>query len=345
MEPLSNFYQPIPNFAIVICTFNPDERLLRRVLEAVANLEIATGLTLECVIVDNNSDFPVAQLPVVKNFLECCAWAKVIVELQQGLSFARITGVQATQAPTIVFFDDDNEPRSDYLLAAQGLLQHYQGVAAWGPGQVHVDFVDPVLPKFKTHFQKMFQARQESEIQFGCLPAAWAPYYPFGTGLVLRRAVFEHYMQAAQCGQLTAIDRKGTELTSGGDIQIVWEAIKMGFSAGVAPQMALTHMIPGSRANLSYIRRLSFGTASSYIPALTQSFPTIKAKYLHPPSSTIKLIAGMLLKIARSLPMFHHEKIVLEWIGYLGYHVGVFRTQGQLEPAWLQRLITRLNLN
>ncbi|NMG05955.1 glycosyltransferase [Brasilonema sp. UFV-L1] len=315
----------IPDIAIIICTFNPEQHIFSRVLKAVENLEIK-DMFLECVIVDNNSATPVTEITCVRHFLEKCRWAKVITESQQGLSFARITGVKLTTAPIIVFFDDDNEPAPDYLQAIKNCLDKHHCIAALGPGKVTVEFLEPVSDWFEKNCSKHFQERNTEYTQYGCVPATWTDFYPFGTGLVVKREVFEKYYQAFQLGKLASTGRKGNNLSSGEDIQIVWEAVKMGLAAGVSPDLKIKHLIPGKRATLKYIRRLTFGTASSYMPALIGSFPSEKEKALAAIPSNKTILHNIFKIIRRRIFKFQYKLLLIDLAHYVGEVVGTLRS-------------------
>jgi glycosyltransferase involved in cell wall biosynthesis len=103
---------------VAICTHNPDEAVFRRALAAVQSQSLSPDTPIECLIVDNNSDPPISELPYVKSFLERCAWARVIVERRQGLTYARIAAIENTTSLNLCFVDDDNEPTPEYLSVA-----------------------------------------------------------------------------------------------------------------------------------------------------------------------------------------------------------------------------------
>jgi hypothetical protein len=65
-------------------------------------------------------------------------------------------------------------------------------------------------------------------------------------------------------GEFSAVGRKGNELSSGEDSQIVWSAVKRGICAGTAPQLKLIHIIPRKRTGLNYLRKLNFNIAYSF---------------------------------------------------------------------------------
>lgn len=333
-----------PNFAIVVCTYNPEAAVFSRTLSAIAALEIPAGTGIECVIVDNNSSTPLTDLPYVASFLEQCQWAKVVNEPEQGLTFARIAGIQATIAPTLIFIDDDNEPATTYLKSVQQCLETYPAVAVWGPGKINVEFLEPVSDWFDQNFRKKFQERNCQYTEFGCVLARWADFYPFGTGLVVKREVVERYRQSIAAGILSATDRQGKSLSSAGDIQIVWEAAKMGLAAGVSPDLQVTHVIPEKRSNLNYVKRLTFGTASSYMPALTHSFASEKAKVANyiPSNRTIfKRITDLILRRA---VRFKYKLLLVDLAKYTGQVVGTLRAVDPSEPHWIYGLVRLLQL-
>lgn len=335
--------QTLPAIAIIICTFNPEDRIFLRVLQSIQALEIA-DFSVECVLVDNNSSPAIATLDYVQTFLKACPWAKVIVEPQQGLSFARVAGIKASSAPIVAFFDDDNEVASDYLKVANQHLKTYPGVAIWGPGKVEVEFLDPVSSWFEKQFRSTFHEKSFQQIEYGCVEATWTHFYPAGMGQILRRDVLDKYRQAIDSRKLSSTDRKGKSLASAGDVQIVWEAIKLGFSVGVSPELKLKHLIPAKRATLDYIKRLTFGTASSYIPALVESFPAEKLKIAQEIPSNGKILLGIFKQIVLGLPKLSYQLLLIDLIGYLGHYVGVLQATNSQKRQWLYQVVKRLNV-
>ncbi|MBW4630334.1 MAG: glycosyltransferase family 2 protein [Iphinoe sp. HA4291-MV1] len=338
-------FESVPDVAIIICTYNPDAKIFSRVLDAIKALVFPDNLVVECILVDNNSQSSIHEMPCVKDFLEQSPWAKVIKESQQGLIFARITGVKSTTAPIIVFFDDDNEPAPDYLQAIKNCLDKHHCIAALGPGKVTVEFLEPVSDWFEKNFSKHFQERNTEYTQYGCVPATWTDFYPFGTGLVVKREVFQKYYQAFTEGRLASIGRKGNNLSSGEDIQIVWEAVKMGLAAGISPDLKIKHLIPSQRATLKYIKRLTFGTASSYMPALIGSFPSEKIKALAAIPSKKTIVHNLFKLIRRRVLRFQYKLLLIDLAHYIGDVVGTLRSVEYDERShFIYKLVEILNI-
>jgi glycosyltransferase involved in cell wall biosynthesis len=268
------------DISIIICTYNPNLVLLERLLTAIQAI-LTTTQSAEVLLVDNNSSPALSALPIVQDFLAQIPQARCVVEPKQGLTAARCRAVQETSAPIVVFFDDDNEPSPDYLKVLDRYFTDYPNVGAWGPGQITVEYVDPVEPWIEQHPER-FQQRQLG-FGYSCIPATWGPYLPNGTGLAVRRKILQQYVSAIEQGNLHATGRKGKSLASGEDVQIVWEGIKMGLAAGMIPELRCNHLITADKTNLAYLKRLQFGTASSYVLALIESFPHQLTHWDKPP--------------------------------------------------------------
>src|SRR5690554_5831755 len=101
-------------YSIVICSYNPDERIMKRCLKAVQSIDF-NDINYEIILIDNNSQPSMSTLPYVQDFLNNMTNSRCIIARKQGLTHARIKGTEEASGKYIVFFDDDNEPYSDYL--------------------------------------------------------------------------------------------------------------------------------------------------------------------------------------------------------------------------------------
>jgi glycosyltransferase involved in cell wall biosynthesis len=333
------------DLAIVICTYDPIEEIFSRTLRAVQKLTIPADTIVECVIVDNNNVPQLVSRPYVAEFLASTPWASVVTEARQGLAYGRVAGIEATTAPIVIFFDDDNEPAADYLCAARDCVARHPEVYVWGPGKTVVDFISPVSQAFRKEYSGLFQEREFGQLQYGCVPAKWEAYYPFGTGMVVWREVMQRYADRLLSGALARPGRSGRKLSSGEDIQIVWEAVKMGKAAGVAPTLRMTHIISTSRASLQYIAKLVYGTGSSYLPALVESFPG-ERPHLEAINITNYEIVRRLLRIAiRNVLRMRYAQVRVEMARYLGSLVGhIDSTRNNGEKRWVRALAIKLDL-
>jgi Glycosyl transferase family 2 len=332
-----------PELAIIIPTCNPDERILSRTIKAIESLEFDNGAGFECVIVDNNSKNAVSGLNCVKAFMARFSWARVIVEPRQGLVFSRLAGIRVTTAPAVIVFDDDNEPATDYLKIAQNCLQNWPSVAVWGPGNINVEFVDAIPEWFRREFRRYFNEKQQRDVAYGCVLGTWCDFYPIGMGQIIRRAVAQRYVQAVEQGMLTATGRNGRSMASAEDIQLVWEAVKMGFAAGMHPELQVTHLIPAKRCTIAYVNRVVFGCASSYLPALVQSFPSETANVSKRVPSSWHILKTIFRIALRNILRLRVWQLTPELAGFIGDTVGWLRASDSKGRRWVFGLVKLLN--
>ena len=264
-------------FSIVICTYNPVREILLRAVNSCISQTVKAD-TYEIIIIDNNSLLPLSALDYIKAILKNNCNVTLHQEKTQGLIHARINGIQKTNSQTIIFVDDDNVLENSYLENLKSLLKNYEQVAIWGPGQIEPDYVNGVPKWIEKHFSGLYQKKNKTETRFGC-EIEWTDYYPAGSGLVVLKKVLVKYINDFKNGKVSAIGRKGNELSSAEDSQIIWTAIKMGYSVGTSPVLKLTHIIPGNRTNLNYLKKLNYGISNSYYKALTEMFPDYILKY------------------------------------------------------------------
>jgi len=65
-------------------------------------------------------------------------------------------------------------------------------------------------------------------------------------------------------------DRRGNELTSGGDNDIVLSILESGWDVAYFPELSLTHLIPATRLQPEYLARLNHGIAKSWMQVLSK---------------------------------------------------------------------------
>ncbi|MFP5079127.1 glycosyltransferase [Pedobacter sp. JCM 36344] len=285
------------DYSIIICTYNPDQVVFQRCLNAVKALDLDDFRT-EVILVDNNSKTRISESGYIQSFIENVSNSKIITVTKQGLNHARMAGILESKGKEIIFFDDDNEPEADYLRALNFLHISYPHVGAWGPGNIDIDFLSAVEPHLLNESKQAFQDRHESNITYSN-QRSWQSCYPFGTGLSIRKDYCLEYIEGVKAGIFTLSDRKGNELSSGGDTQMVFFLISKGASAGVAPSLSITHIVPAKRTKFEYLKRLTYGTSVCYSTCLSEVFPEelerIESHLVRPEKFNVKILKKMFL--------------------------------------------------
>lgn len=255
--------------SVVLPTHNPHPGRLRRTLSGLRDQNLPAELW-ETVLVNNAStDFPDAA------FLADCAPTNffVVEEPQLGLTAARRRGFAEAQGDVCVLVDDDNVLAPDYLAETLRLFAAHPHVGAMGGKSVPEFAVEP--PPWVREFCGLLALRDLSDaplISNGFRPVGatdnhYPAFSPIGAGMALRQTAVQDWLKAAVS---PLSDRRGSELSSGGDNDLVFAVLEAGWDVGYFPQLKLTHLIPAARLDAAYLARLNRGIQKSWMQVLAR---------------------------------------------------------------------------
>lgn len=330
------------DYSIVICTFNPDERLLARCLAAVALLE-RDGLSTETILVDNNSTDPIKTRRSVIESSHRIPNFRIVRAEKQGLIFARIVGIEQVNGRFIVFFDDDNEPHSDYLQALHQLIANYPTVAAWGPGNVWVDFIDGIDGRIRERAMSLFQERHDKHTSYAC-QRSLQDCYPYGTGLVISHLCAMEYVKRVAAKDFSLVGRQGKRLSSGDDTQMVLCCVSMGYAAGISPLLKVNHIIPAIRANYGYLKKLTYGTLAAYDLSIKQVFPNHPVNFGKPLKANWVTNLNIIKKYLKTALMNTPNR-TLTFISYLSLLSSSYSATAKRPPWGIGWALRRLGID
>jgi glycosyltransferase involved in cell wall biosynthesis len=330
------------DFSIIVCTYNPDERLLFRCLRAIHGLN-KDDIGIEVILTDNNSMMPVRDLDCVTAYAEILPAFRIIEVERQGVQFARMAAIEAAKGTWCIYFDYDNEPDPGYLQQLRLLHTKYPGVAGWGPGVVTVDFVDGIKTGIEAYARLAFQ---QKSIKGDCFAseAAWHPCYPFGTGLCTLTIVLQRYVTLAREGLFTLSGRKANQLSGGEDTQMVLLCIKLGYAAGSSGKLSLTHIIPAERANAAYLLRLAYGTSVCYSTCLLQVFPEQEAAIASATLTPGQFVRRTIKKIVGAAFSRGPQKMFIT-AEFIGSNAGRYLALNRKLPPIVNRIIKYFRLS
>jgi glycosyltransferase involved in cell wall biosynthesis len=243
----------------IVCTHNPHAGRFARTLDGLRRQTLPPA-RWDCLVVDNASTPAVgpADLPNLR----------VVREPRPGLSNARRRGLGQAAGLLCVLVDDDNVLAHDYLEKAIRIADAHPRIGAFG-GRSVPEFEAP-LADWQREFTTLLAVRDLGAEPL-VAPAAGAlrqypPCAPIGAGMVLRRDAARVWLDSPPC-DLT--DRRGSELTSGGDNDIVLALCADGWDVAYFPELVLTHLIPSSRLSPDYLARLNEGIQRSWVRVLS----------------------------------------------------------------------------
>jgi glycosyltransferase involved in cell wall biosynthesis len=255
----------MPAISVIICTHNPRQDYLARVLDALKAQTLPKD-QWELFLVDNASENPLAG----RIDLSWHPNARHVREEKTGLTHARLCGIAAAQGELLVFVDDDNVLRADYLETCLKISSEHPRLGAWG-GSCVAEF--EVEPPAELHPWLGGLVTEQLKATVWVKLRRWTEASPAGAGLVLRQIQARHYRELALKDPMRqSLDRSGKNLGAGGDGDMVLCGFDLGLGAGRFPELELTHLIPAQRLTLEYIEGIheGFGYGGVMLSAIHQ---------------------------------------------------------------------------
>lgn len=238
----------ISGISVILCTYNGAARL-PSTLSYLAGQQTFPGMKWEVVLVDNNStDHSGEYAKEIWHSYKNTTPLKVVKEKLQGLSNARIRGIQAAQFDLLLFCDDDNWLEKTYLQTA---YMHFLNnpctgiLGGWGK---------PVFEREKPFWFDRFENVYAIGRQGKVSGIVNEKKYLYGAGMVARKAIFQRLNDYKY--QFLLSDRKKEELTSGNDSEICLLALQLGYNLYYEEQLQFQHFIPGNRLQWDYAERM-----------------------------------------------------------------------------------------
>jgi len=256
------------HLTVVIPAHNPDPGRLRDTLLGLRAQTLPAD-RWDTTLIDNAS----ARWPEPAFFTGCApANFAIVHEPTLGLSAARRAGLRAATGEFAVFVDDDNVLAPDYLEQALACFARLPRLGAAGGRTLPRFEVEP--DAWQREFFPLLALRDLGEMELlshglrphGAARNEYPPFAPIGAGMVLRRAAWETWLQSDS----DLSDRRGAELTSAGDNDIVLTLMKNDWEVGYFPELSLDHLIPAQRLEPAYLARLNCGIQQSWMRVLTR---------------------------------------------------------------------------
>jgi glycosyltransferase involved in cell wall biosynthesis len=256
-----------PACSVVLPTHNPDSIRLQRTLGALREQTVPSA-TWELIVVDNASDPPLAGRIDL-------AWhpaARGVHEQKLGLTSARLRGFAEAAGELLLLVDDDNMLAPDYLAQLTARFAAEPALGALG-GRSRPEF-EQSPPAWTRAFDGLLALRDLGDISLraawrGNGPREYPCCAPIGAGMALRREGAAAYAAAlARDPRRRSLDRRGNQLVSGGDNDLVMTILDAGSDVVYDPALTLTHLIPAQRSSRDYLGRLNRAIARSWVNVL-----------------------------------------------------------------------------
>jgi glycosyltransferase involved in cell wall biosynthesis len=248
--------------SIVICCYKAAGLLPQTLACLAAQRFSTTAPASEVIVVDNSSPDETAKVALESWPAECSIPLRVVFEPNRGLTYARLRGLAEARYEIVCFVDHDNRVSPDWIETAASVMAAHPEVGACG-GQTEAAS-EEMLPRWFEQFQSYYAVGPQGD-KAGDITDTRG--YLWGAGLCLRKRAWQ--MLSEKQFSFTLQDRRGQELSSGGDAELCYALRLTGWRLWYEPHLKMNHFMTSERLNWSYLRRVSrgFGAATPGLDA------------------------------------------------------------------------------
>jgi glycosyltransferase involved in cell wall biosynthesis len=236
------------NVSIIVCCYNSALKL-PKTLEYLAQQKVSKDLSYEVLVVDNASTDNTAELAISYwATLNTQVSLRVVREENPGLIYARICGVKAAKDELLIFRDDDNWLREDYVQNAVDLMKANPTIGALGGQSVLAPYID--APDWWEEHQGNYAVGKQ-------LPEtgnANKRGFVYGAGLTTRKSIAKKIFDPEYPLLLTG--RKGNQCLSGEDWEYCQRTLMLGYNLYYSEKLFYWHDVAFNRLTIDKLQEL-----------------------------------------------------------------------------------------
>lgn len=236
------------NASIIICCYNSAQKL-QRTLAHVAKQRVSNNTKFEVIVVDNASTDNTGKVAkMIWEQLDSQIPLTVVCENQPGLVHARICGVKAAKYDLLIFCDDDNWLREDYVQNAIDIMNNDQNIGVLGGQSVLSPHIK--APDWWDEYQGNYAVGK----QLPKTGLANQRGFLYGAGFVTRKNIAERVFDSEYPLLLTG--RKGSECLSGEDWEYCQRTMLLGYNLFYSEDLFYWHDVAEERLTKEKLNQL-----------------------------------------------------------------------------------------
>lgn len=249
--------------SVIVCTYNGEDRLADTVRH-IATQKTDKRLLWELILVDNASTDNTKNV-VIEEWKKhkVNATLKIVDEYEQGLSAARQKGFDTARYEYQVLCDDDNWLDENFVQLTYDIMSSNKEIGILGGPN------EPLCELGAPEWFKWFQQGYAGGIQADLVTGkesegniTWKRGFVWGAGMIIRRKALKDLYAKGFTSLMS--DRKGYQLSSGGDSELCYALVLSGWQVWYDKRLKLKHCMPAGRLTWNYLIRLfeGFGITS-----------------------------------------------------------------------------------
>lgn len=239
--------------SIVICCHNGADRL-PETIRHIARQWVAPYIPWELLIIDNgctDDSAEVARMEWKKHRVD--TYLKIVKEPQLGLSHARARGFREARYEYIILCDDDNWLDVNYVSNVYLILSERPQIGALGGFGKLVYEGTPPAEELSYIFAAGQQAAERGKVPGNKL---------YGAGCTIRYSAYHKLLASGFKSLLT--DRRGAELSSGGDYELCLALAILGYEIWYDERLRFKHFITRERLRWEYFERYAYESSKCF---------------------------------------------------------------------------------
>lgn len=239
--------------SIIICCHNGADRL-PETIRHIARQRVPSYVPWELVIIDNGSTDEsalVARIEWQKHRVN--TYVRIVKETTLGLSYARARGFKEARYEYIILCDDDNWLDESYVFNVYNILTENRNIGAVGGLGKLVYEIEPPSAELSYIFAAGPQAPRTGKVTDNKV---------YGAGCSVRYSAYQKLLGSGFKSLLT--DRKGAELSSGGDYELCLALAILGYDIWYDERLTFTHYITRERLTWEYFLRYAYESSQCF---------------------------------------------------------------------------------